>query len=98
MESNVTLTETHYFTPLDETALGFELPTKLNFPFCYEPHQIAIQAAEQLKKYISQNLEHNHAFGSETESGIGKMFGVLVVRNHNGRLGFLSSFSGTLKW
>ena len=96
MESNVTLTETHYFTPLDETALGFELPTKLNFPFCYEPHQIAIQAAEQLKKYISQNLEHNHAFGSETEAGIGKMFGVLVVRDRNGRLGFLSSFSGKL--
>ncbi|HQV66939.1 MAG TPA: pseudouridine synthase [Saprospiraceae bacterium] len=96
MESNVTLTETHYFTPLDETALGFELPTKLNFPFCYEPHQIAIQAAEQLKKYIHEDLEHNHAFGSETEAGIGKMFGVLVVRDHNGRLGFLSSFSGKL--
>lgn len=49
MESNDTLAETHYFTHLEETALGIELPTKLNFPFCYEPHQIAIQAAEQLK-------------------------------------------------
>ncbi len=49
MESNDTLAVTHYFTHLEETALGIELPTKLNLPFCYVPHQIAIQAAEQLK-------------------------------------------------
>lgn len=57
MESNDTLAETHYFTYLEETALGNELPTKLNFPFCYEPHQIAIQAAEQLKKIFSNTLQ-----------------------------------------
>ena len=49
MESNDTLAEPRYFTHLEEIAFGIELPTKLNFPFCYEPHQIAIQAAEQLK-------------------------------------------------
>ena len=49
MESNDTLAEPRYFTHLEETAFGIELPTKLNLPFCYVPHQIAIQAAEQLK-------------------------------------------------
>ena len=81
MESNDTLAETHYFTYLEETALSIELPTKLNFPFCYEPHQIAIQAAEQLKKYIQQHLANNHAFCSETEAGIGKMFFFTASKN-----------------
>ena len=60
MESNDTLAEPRYFTHLEETAFGIELPTKLNFPFCYEPHQIAIQAAEQLKYYIQQHLANGH--------------------------------------
>lgn len=81
MESNDTLADPRYFTHLEETALGIELPTKLNFPFCYEPHQIAIQAAEQLKKYIQQHLANNHAFGSETEAGIGKMFFFTASKN-----------------
>jgi len=81
MESNDTLAEPRYFTHLEETALGIELPTKPNFPFCYEPHQIAIQAAEQLKKYIQQHLANNHAFCSETEAGIGKMFFFAASKN-----------------
>jgi len=81
MESNDTLAEIHYFTYLEETTLSIELPTKLNFPFCYVPHQIAIQAAEQLKKYIQQHLANNHAFGSETEAGIGKMFFFTASKN-----------------
>lgn len=73
-----------------------DVPTKFNFPFCYDPHPLAIIAAEDLQRYIKDYLEEQHDFGTATTSGIGKMFGILVVRDKKGRLGYLSAFSGKL--
>lgn len=73
-----------------------EVPHKFNFPFCYDPHPLAIIAAEDLQQYIKEHLEGQHDFGSETTAGIGKMFGVLVVKDKNGQIGYLSAFSGKL--
>jgi len=75
---------------------NIEVPDKFNYPFCYDPQPIAINAAQELQVYISHFLESQHLFGSDTEDGIGKMFGVLVVRDSNGQLGYLSAFSGKL--
>lgn len=75
---------------------NIEVPDKFNYPFCYDPQPIAINAAQELQVYISHFLESQHLFGSDTEDGIGKMFGVLVVRDNNGQLGYLSAFSGKL--
>ncbi len=87
------------FTPF-KTALAIsELPKKFTFPFYYAPHPIALLAAKELQDYIENQSDFEHNFGIESgKEGlvIGKMFGVLVVQNENGELGYLSAFSGKL--
>jgi tRNA pseudouridine32 synthase/23S rRNA pseudouridine746 synthase len=61
------------------------------------PHELARQAAEVLqaefrKGFIAPGIPTGTLDGSEG----GKMFGVLVVRAPDGRIGFLRSFSGML--
>lgn len=84
------------FIPFEMDIDSIDLPQRFNYPFCYEPHQLAIKAAHQLQKCIKNELESQHNFGSETDPGIGKMFGVLVVKDSNGNLGFLAAFSGKM--
>lgn len=89
--------ETRCFTPFTSDIEGISLPEKFTFPFYYEPHPIAIRAAEQLQDYIQHSIPWNHNFGlnpDDTTHPIGKMFGVLVVKNEQNEIGFLSGFSG----
>lgn len=56
-------------------------------------------AAAQLQQYLETQTEFDHNFGLSVDKQgmvIGKMFGVLVVRDADGRLGYLSAFSGKL--
>ncbi|MFT4668242.1 MAG: tRNA pseudouridine32 synthase/23S rRNA pseudouridine746 synthase [Gammaproteobacteria bacterium] len=90
---------TSLFTPFQQSTSGRELPERFTFPFYYEPHPIALLAAEELQQYIETQTEWDYDFGLEEEKPdlmIGKMFGVLVVKNKNGELGYLSAFSGKL--
>jgi len=76
-----------------------DLPSKFTFPFYYVPHPIAIQAAEEVQGYLERQDDFVHNFGLDPEAKgivIGKMFGVLVVRNQEGELGYLRAFSGKL--
>ncbi|PWJ42726.1 RluA family pseudouridine synthase [Sediminitomix flava] len=76
-----------------------ELPKKFTFPFYYEPHPLCIQAAKELQHHISTQTDWTHNFGlNKDQEGmvIGKMFGVLVVRNSQNQLGYLAAFSGKL--
>ncbi len=77
---------------------GIELPEKFTFPFYYTPHELTIQAANQLKKELKRAaIQHNFGLGAYAdELLIGKMFGVLVVQNLAGEIGFLRAFSGKL--
>jgi tRNA pseudouridine32 synthase / 23S rRNA pseudouridine746 synthase len=85
------------FSPLSWDDLDGDLPSNFTFPFYYEPHPIAVRAANQLQSRITEVLETNSDLNMfEEEGGVGKMFGVLVVKNEHGDLGFLSAFSG--KW
>lgn len=87
------------FTPFKATLAISELPEKFTFPFYYDPHPIALLAAKELQDYIENQSDFEHNFGIESgKEGlvIGKMFGVLVVQNENGELGYLSAFSGKL--
>lgn len=82
-----------------EIDLGINLPKKFTFPFYYEPHALSILAANQLQNYLETQTDFVHNFGLNTnENGlpIGKMFGVMVVKNHQDSLGFLAAFSGKL--
>ncbi len=86
-------------TPFKNSVSNIELPRKFTFPFYYEPHPIALLAAKELQEYIENQSDFEHNFGIESGKDglvIGKMFGVLVVQNENGELGYLSAFSGKL--
>ena len=67
-----------------------ELPPHFTYPFCYTPHPLCMEAAEQLKQHLSSqdNLL--------AELNEGKMLGVLVVEDPHGEIGFLAAFSGNL--
>ncbi|MFI0429511.1 pseudouridine synthase [Mariniflexile sp. HMF6888] len=90
--------DTSFFHPL-ENNLGISLPNKFTFPFYYEPHPLSVLAARQLQNYLETQTDFTHNFGLDpNQSGliIGKMFGVMVVKNAEGILGYLAAFSGKL--
>ncbi len=76
------------------------IPEAINFPFYYEPHTIAKIAAETLQAQLRaefKNLDHNFGLNNGIQGNpIGKMFGVLVVQNLQGKLGYIRAFSGKL--
>ena len=69
---------------------GILPPRQFTWPFHYEPHALSRLAAKQVQEYISSRKEWAE------EIAAGKMFGVLVVRDAAGELGFLAAFSGNL--
>ncbi|MCI2228683.1 RluA family pseudouridine synthase [Polaribacter sp. MSW13] len=76
-----------------------ELPEKFTFPFYYVPHKLAKIASNELQEYLETQEDFNHNFGfdeSIKEIAIGKMFGVLVVKNTKNEIGYLAAFSGKL--
>lgn len=78
---------------------GIALPEKFTFPFYYEPHALAKLAAAELQQYLENHADFEHNFGLDTDKEglvIGKMFGVLVVQDGEGKLGYLSAYSGKL--
>lgn len=87
------------FHCFDDDISDIKLPEKFTFPFAYKAHPLAIAAARQVQDYLENTLENNHNFGLDPDQEgliIGKMFGVLVVRNKEGQLGFLAAYSGKL--
>jgi len=78
------------FHPYTSSILGIELPKQFTYPFCYIPHPLCIRAAEEVQEYLKKQTAW------EKELNEGKMFGVLVVQNKEGEVGFLAAFSGIL--
>lgn len=82
------------FQLLPETPI--KLPEQFTYPFAYQPEDIALLAVSVLQSY----LEEGHLpsdFGLQAPfQDIGKMFGVLVVRNAQNQLGYLAAFSGKI--
>ena len=93
-------TNTNKITYFQEQAIsGIAIPGRFTFPFFYEPHPLTRIAAAELQRYLETEAELDHNFGIETDKEglvIGKMFGVLVVQDADGRLGHLWAFSGKL--
>jgi len=83
---------TNFKEPIDQ----YQLPMEFTFPFNYTPHPLCVLAASELQDYIASKNEWAGIFNNETGRGesAGKMFGVLVVQNINGDIGYLSAFSG----
>lgn len=65
-------------------------PQRFNNPFCYEPHPLCLCAVEDLRARIYNKVEWRE------EVAGGKMFGVLVVEDGDGRVGYLAAYSGQI--
>ncbi|CAL2104530.1 Ribosomal large subunit pseudouridine synthase A [Tenacibaculum sp. 190130A14a] len=86
----------HYFS---SDISNCELPKQFTFPFNYTPHPLAKVATEELQNYLETQKDFNHDFGIDnpnSQNALGKMFGVLVVKDCDGKLGYLAAFSGKL--
>nr|WP_294935382.1 RluA family pseudouridine synthase [uncultured Flavobacterium sp.] len=87
------------FIPFKGTIDSYVLPERFTFPFYYEPHPLSILAAKELQQYLEHQTEWDHNFGLDNNQeglAIGKMFGVMVVRNQHSEIGYLAAFSGKL--
>lgn len=68
----------------------FMLPERLNCPFYYEPADACREAWDAVRKDIEAMEEWRE------EISAGKMFGVMVVRTAEGKIGFLRAYSGQI--
>lgn len=66
------------------------IPEKFTYPFYYTPHPLCLMAAEELQHYLLTQVQWKEELDG------GKMFGVLIVRNVVGDIGYLAAFSGNL--
>lgn len=74
----------------DASVQGIELPRHFTYPFHYTPHPLCENAAARVQAYLRGRAD----WAEELDAG--KMFGVLVVQDEEGGLGFLAAFSGIL--
>lgn len=71
----------------------FDPPERLNNPFFVEISAFGRQAFESFKEQLmSHPVVQSHFDGG----GVGKMFGLLVVKNQHDKFGYLSAFSGKI--
>jgi len=86
------------FIEFNQSIDGMALPERFTFPFYYQPHPLCVLAADELQQRIStpQKWQHNFGLTDDPNNIIGKMFGVLLVKNQAGNIGYLAAFSGKL--
>lgn len=63
------------------------------------PHPLSLLAAQELQQHLQKQTDWEHNFGLSDQLNsniVGKMFGVLVVKNAQNEIGYLSAFSGKL--
>lgn len=86
-----------FFIPFSQTVNKGSAPQGFNLN--QQPHPLAVLAAQDLQKYLQIQKEWEHNFGlipGQDGKIIGKMFGVLVVKNAEGEIGYIAAFSGKL--
>jgi tRNA pseudouridine32 synthase/23S rRNA pseudouridine746 synthase len=86
------------FIPFTDGVDGLSVPDKFDISTA-EVHPLCLRAAKQLQSYLEGQNDWVHNFGLSDEGDqaiVGKMFGVLVVKNASDELGFLIGFSGKL--
>ncbi|MFY0686230.1 MAG: pseudouridylate synthase [Cyclobacteriaceae bacterium] len=87
-----------FFIPFKQSISQFDLPQSFNNPFRDPPHPLAKHASQELQQIIkTRNWNHNFGLDSDPQGQtIGKMFGVLVVKQSDGSVGYLAAFSGKI--
>lgn len=81
--------------PLPSGVENIPSPDCFTFPFCYEPHPLCIAAAEDIMPECRRLVAEEQERRSQP-SECGKMFGVLVVSDAEGKRYYLSAFSGQI--
>lgn len=76
--------------PLPPDAPRSPLPQLFTYPFCYVPHPLCQAAAAEVQRYLASRTDW------QEELQKGKMFGVLIVAEKDGTVGYLAAFSGIL--
>ncbi len=88
------------FIKFNTDITNIELPKKFTFPFYYEPHKLTKIAVTELQKRLENANLWQHNFGldpNKQKDAIGKMFGVLIVKNKLNEIGYLTAYSGKLE-
>jgi tRNA pseudouridine32 synthase/23S rRNA pseudouridine746 synthase len=91
--------DTSRFIPFANSILESDIPEKFVLMQYNTPHKLCLMAANQLQDYLLRQTDWVHNFGLNNNINgniIGKMFGVLVVKNLKNEIGFLAAFSGKL--
>lgn len=85
-----------HFTSFKHFIDAYDLPERFTFPFYYQPHPLCELAVKELQHHLETQTDWQHNFGltGDKETAIGKMFGVLLVQNKQGEIGYLAAFSG----
>ncbi len=91
MHNNDMNQEKNIFTSFISSIDCYILPERFTFPFYYEPHPLCVLAAKELQNHLKTHTQWLHYFDD-----VGKMFGVLLVQNEQGEVGYLSAFSGKI--
>jgi len=87
----------NYFCLFPFEVADSDLPEKFTYPFYYEPHLLCVKASEIVQDKILKTADfENHFKNKNGEWIIGKMIGVMVVKKEDGKIGFLTAFSGKL--
>ena len=86
------------FTSFKHSIVSEPLPDRFTFPFYYQPHSLCLLAADELQNHLETQTEWQHNFGltGDKATAIGKMFGVLLVKNEHNEIGYLAAFSGKI--
>lgn len=88
------------FTPFEKPPDRHLIPEHFSLMTAGQPHPLCAMAAAQLQQHLDAQNDWQHNFGLsgniQEGSIIGKMFGVLVVSDEAGAMGYLSAFSGKL--
>lgn len=87
-----------YFKLFSDSLQSIKKPSLFNFPFVVDTHPLCEIAINELQEYLITNNDFEHDFGIQNPrpNSIGKMFGVLVVENEMGDLGYICAYSGKL--
>lgn len=87
-----TMQTTHYYNLKGDAREEFlsSLPIRFNCPYYYEPHPLCTLAAAEVQAELSSREDWRE------EIGRGKMFGVLAVRDGEGRVAYIKAYSGQI--
>lgn len=86
------------FNEFNDEISHIPIPKLFTFPFYYEPNPLCLAAVKQVQNLLVKK-DFDHDFGlneGDNGEGIGKMFGVLIIKTKNDEIGYLSAFSGKL--